>query len=103
MERLHEGLKQYEREQLRQWQLAQIEGKKRMIEAAIGRSIHGKDENQVLYWRVNLMQDGQGIGDGEGDKTLVRSHLMAIDFSRTISFQATVTKSFLVVRLYLFI
>jgi hypothetical protein len=44
LERLHESLKQYEREQLRQWQLAQIQAKKRMLEAAIAKNINSKDK-----------------------------------------------------------
>lgn len=46
LERLHESLKQYEREQLRQWQLAQIDAKKRMIEAVITRSLGARDKDK---------------------------------------------------------
>jgi len=46
LERLHESLKQYEREQIKQWQLAQIQAKKRIIGAAIARS-HANSKGMV--------------------------------------------------------
>jgi hypothetical protein len=66
LERMSESLLQYEREQMRQWQIAHIQAKRRLITAAKERAKReGRESARVFPWVLEDKADGRRRRRGE--------------------------------------